>query len=96
MATKKPKDAAVNAPASDVNSFADLSGPDESVVEKVKKAAKVALHEVVKLESHFSFFDDAGQFFQWVEGFVESDIEKIKMLIERKAPIVAAPEQVKE
>lgn len=42
----------------------------------------------VQLESHYSFYDDAGAFFQWIEGQIETDIEKITMLIERKAPLI--------
>ena len=86
-----------NAP-SDLQSASALTPkiPPVDPAPKSAKAPKVSIPESVKLESHFSFFDEANEFFQWVEGFVETDIGKIKLLIERKAPIVAVPAQVTE
>lgn len=48
---------------------------------------KEALPESVKLSSHYGFIDDEGHAHMWVEGATEIDAIKIKMLIERRAPI---------
>lgn len=48
---------------------------------------KEALPESVKLSSHYGFLDDDGIAHHWIEGATETDAGKIKMLIERNAPI---------
>lgn len=45
------------------------------------------LPESVTLASHFAFMDEAGKIWSWAEDYAETEADKIKMLIERKAPI---------
>ena len=51
------------------------------------KKPKADSPESVTLESAFSFIDDDGVHHYWHEGHVETDADRIAMLIERKAPL---------
>lgn len=51
-------------------------------------APKQKLPKKLILQSLYGFYDEAGQFFSWVEGQIVDDVEQIKLLIERKAPAV--------
>ncbi len=52
------------------------------------KADGVELPKKMIMQALYGFYDEAGQFFSWVEGQIVDDIEHIKMLVERKAPAV--------
>ena len=71
----------------------DASKLPDPKIAKAPKAQKPAkddaskLPESVILTSVYGFIDEAEQAYHWIEGQIETDAAKIKMLIERQAPV---------
>ena len=66
----------------------------EKEAEKAAKPAKATKPQPASLTlaSVYGFIDEkAGEVFHWIEGQVETDSAKIKLLIERQAPVKETP-----
>jgi hypothetical protein len=71
-----------------------MQDPKAANAYKPQKPAKddaSKLPESVVLTSVYGFIDEAEQAFHWIEGQIETDAAKIKMLIERQAPVQVKP-----
>lgn len=67
--------------------MARASNSTPAGVDEAATAAKNSIEPVV-LARLYGFYDEAGKLWQWAEGEVVKEVEHIKLLIERKAPLV--------
>lgn len=70
----------------------DAEAADAAAKKAAADAEAAAQGELAKikhvvLQSVYGFYDEAGTFFGWIEGQVVTELDHIKALIERKAPI---------